>query len=388
MVDVTTTITPPSTTNKDKDEKGRAKEIIVTEEGKGEVQGEDTLTPIHTLLQQVVERYRPDGTASTSYRSFEHVLQSRSCTTNRYLYRLIYGTEGWAKQFIHLLGTDKRWANMACMKTKHLKKELVESVSMIERVERIIGHKLGNGANDTTIRNDDARISAGENILLLDLCSGKGVAGTMLAIRFPEARVIGIDIRPPSTTEHHLRDGFLPNLTRITGNLYDDKLLDELVTQSSPSLSMMAKEGGEGEDGTTRRVVLVGTHLCGDLSRVAIDLMASYPQHIVAAIIAPCCLPRRKAPTGSWKFSGNSWGYDTTHLARQQGMNPFALWLDRLYERAPTQYRCLFRDDDMLSPKNTYLLLCHRMGPFLRGEQSEEGEQKQRFCQDVQSCSE
>lgn len=323
---------------------------------------------IHSLLQDSIPRFRPDGSLSTSYRSIEHVIQSQSCVANRHLHRLIRGSEEWARQFICLLVKDERCANISCQKSKSLKKELVEGVSMIERVEHLIAklnkHRYGKDVID----------SSGKGLTLLDLCSGKGVAGTMLAVRFSHAQVNGLDIRPPSERERHLHDGFLPNFSRKTGNVYDEKLMQELIS----GVKQRDKE-------SKNACLIVGTHLCGDLSRVAIDLMAQYPQHVAAAVIAPCCLQRQKAPIGFTSFSGNNWGYDTAQVARQLGRDPFALWLDRLYGRAQAHDKTLFHDKDMLSSKNAYILLCRW---HQSQEESYKEEQKQQLCREVNSCSE
>ena len=294
----------------------------------------------HPLLLCRSTRFRPDGTLSNSFRSIEHVLMSSSCVTNRHLRRLTYNgvkQEAWAERFLNLLAVDKRCANLACHKSKSLKKELVEGVSIIERVEHLL-LKLCQ-------ENTEIDSATGEGLLLLDMCSGKGIAATMLAVRFPKAKVVGIDIRPPSPTEQHLEDGFLPNLIRRTGNVYDDELLHEIVTCLIPA------------NGTC---IVLGTHLCGDLSRVAVDLFDRYPEKITAAVIAPCCLQRQKAPTGSKSFSGKDWGYDTRKAAQELGIDPFSLWIERLRSRtsAPNFQKKIVFDHDMLTNKNAYLLIC------------------------------
>lgn len=236
---------------------------------------------------------------------------------------------------------------------------------MIEQVEAI--------AMQIALANDNVCAQTGRGLLLLDLCSGKGIAAVLLALRFDQAQVVGLDIRPPSPTEHHLRDGFLPNFVRKTGNLYDDDLLDNIIRQATAS-----------PRGTC---ILVGTHLCGDLSRCALDLVGRHDDdddgRIEAAVIVPCCLQRQKAPAGYTTFTGRAWGYDTTRVAREHSLDPFGLWLGRLQRRAPMldENKILLYDPDMLSPKNVYLLLCKSgLGQWAR--------QNVLHCQEVSACSE
>lgn len=329
-------------------------------------------TADHPFLASHVPRYRPDGSVSNAYRSIEHVLQSTSCRTNRHLRRLtrcmrtappvpaarqsVQQEEQWAQRFLKLVLFDERFARIACHGSKGLKKELVEGVSMMERVEAMVEQLAttkSTGSDDPADTNatDDA-IRSGQGLILLDLCAGKGIATVMLALRFPEARVVGLDLRPPSDAERYLHDGVLSNLTRVTGNLHDEALLRQIIT-TEQQIKMPSVD-------SRRRCILLGTHLCGDLARCALDLTGRYPDHIVAAVVVPCCLQRQKRSTGKAKYSGKDWGYDTTRVARQRGVDPFALWLDRLWRRAPVSARnkFLWRDDDMLSSKNEYLLLC------------------------------
>ena len=228
--------------------------MTALETGKDESQDGHTGSPSthpHPLLcPDGVPRYRPDGSFKFAFRSIEHVLMSQSCETNRHLHRLTGGAgvprlspavssvmkttsassetkqEEWAKRFLNLLVLDERFANVACHKSKGLKKELIEGVSMIERVEQLL-------AKLEKQEDIDVDTQTGRGALLLDLGSGKGVAGVMLAIRFPQAKVIGLDIRPPSATERHLHEGVFPNFVRQTGNLYDDELLKDVITRET-----------------------------------------------------------------------------------------------------------------------------------------------------------
>ena len=104
----------------------------------------------HPFLDGDKPRFRPDGSASAAFRAIEYVLQSSACVTNRHLRRLTNGGcltqqghdmvsasneqtttttnvhEAWAERFIQLLLDDARLANVACHKSKGLKKELLQ----------------------------------------------------------------------------------------------------------------------------------------------------------------------------------------------------------------------------------------------------------------------
>ena len=252
-------------------------------------------------------RPRPQGAmASTSYRSVEYVLMSADRSANRHLRRLLGsggggdedqraaavthealeragGDEAWAKEFVRLLLYDERMTNVACMKSKNLKKELVEAVAVVERVEEMLATLAGRrdvcadvdagrvgpeGARLRALIAADAAVAtgaqsevagagvqtqaddtpsalerSGEGLLMVDLCSGKGAAGLMLALRFPRARVVGVDARPPSGRDLH--EGMLDNLERVTGDIYDEEVIARAFERDV--------SGSDGASGATVR---------------------------------------------------------------------------------------------------------------------------------------
>ena len=244
--------------------------------------------------------------ASTSYRSVEYVLMSADRSANRHLRRLLGsggggdedqraaavthealeragGDEAWAKEFVRLLLYDERMTNVACMKSKNLKKELVEAVAVVERVEEMLATLAGRrdvcadvdagrvgpeGARLRALIAADAAVAtgvpsevagagvqtqaddtpsalerSGEGLLMVDLCSGKGAAGLMLALRFPRARVVGVDARPPSGRDLH--EGMLDNLERFTGDIYDEEVIARAFERDV--------SGSDGASGATVR---------------------------------------------------------------------------------------------------------------------------------------
>ena len=319
-----------------------------------------------------ISRPHRSGKTTKGYRSIEYLLRSESCMTNRHLRRLTGGgthggyrplydgtfsrydasidpalirsggdeqkaaelrveMEPWAERFMSLLLYDERMTNLAC-KTQKLKKDFVDGVAILERVEEVLAK-----------HHDAHTLETGENVLFFDMCSGKGITSIMLTMRFPLAQIVCVDIRPPSETEYHLREGAFENISRITGSIYDDDIVNTVIHQTPG-------------DGTC---IVLGTHLCGDLSAVCLNTIAQFPDQVSTAIVAPCCLPRQKKPAKLLHVPGAGWGYDTTQLARKQGRDPFDLWIERLFERAPgtEDQKSIVRDNDMISTKNNFIVV-------------------------------
>ena len=319
-----------------------------------------------------IARPHRNGATTNKYRSLEYLLLSESCMTNRHLRRLTGGgthgghrplydgtfsrydanqdptliksddgiqqpaesqikMEPWAARFMGLLLYDERMTNLAC-KSQKSKKDFVDSLAILERVEEVLAN-----------HHDEQTRETGENILFFDMCSGKGITALMLTMRFPSAKIICVDIRPPSETEYHLREGAFASISRITGSIYDEETVRNAISQTPT-------------DGTC---IVLGTHLCGNLSVAAMDTIVQYPEQVSAVIVAPCCLPRQINPKKALHLPGAGWGYDTTQLARERGCDPFELWSERLFERAPVSEECksMVRDTDMISTKNKFLVL-------------------------------
>ena len=240
--------------------------------------------------------------------------------------------EPWAEEFMRLVLYDERMSNVAC-KGKKLRKDIVDGIAIIERVEHILGRLCDHG-NVTTEARD-----TGKDLLLFDLCSGKFITGIMLTTRFPDAKIIGIDIRPPNPSELHLRNKAFPNVERLTGSIYDDEIIEKAISQTP-------------HNGTC---IVTATHLCGDLSRLALSFIDRYPDQIAASVVAPCCLMRQKKPP-HWK-PGEFNGFTTTQIARERGIDPFDLWIDQLFQYAPvkSQNKEVVYDHEMLSIKNRFI---------------------------------
>ena len=360
--------------------------------------GGDSKTP------STVSRTTPSGKKVRGYRPIEYMLRHPSCVTNKHLRRLTGGgtayrrplynatfasggdandavvvecsanndpppMEPWAEEFMRLVLYDERMSNVAC-KGKKLRKDIVDGIAIIERVEHILGRLHDNGDVTTEARD------TGKDLLLLDLCSGKFITGIMLTTRFPDAKIIGIDIRPPNPSELHLRKGAFPNVERLTGSIYDDDMIKSAISQTPT-------------DGTC---IVTATHLCGDLSRLALSFIERYPDQIAASVVAPCCLMRQKKPP-HWN-PGEFNGFTTTRTARERGIDPFELWIDQLFQYAPvkSQNKEIVYDHEMLSIKNRFI---HAYTNITIASE-EEGEKKKEdqiqveeplLCREVGACA-
>jgi hypothetical protein len=112
---------------------------------------------------------------------------------------------------------------------------------------------------------------------------------------------------------------------------------------------------GEGEGGgrvTPRSAcIIVGIHLCGELSRRAIQLWRN--SGAAALVMSPCCLPRRRRH--------DVFGYHVKDQAKKMKVNSYQLWCTMLYGLLPLhEAHCNMCVDDefMMSPYSTFMTAC------------------------------
>ena len=351
-----------------------------------------------------IARTTPGGMKVKGYRPIEYMLRHPSCVTNKHLRRLTGGgtayrrplydatfasggdakdtasadtqaasnksdppiMEPWAEEFMRLVLYDERMSNVAC-KGRKLRKDIVDGIAIIDRVEHILG-RLHDGGVITSLARD-----TGKDLLLFDLCSGKFITGIMLTTRFPDAKIVGVDIRPPNPSELHLREKAFPNVERLTGSIYDSELIKNVVNQTP-------------KDGTC---IVTATHLCGDLSRLALSFIDQYPDQISATVVAPCCLMRQKKPR-NWT-PGDFNGFGTTQTARDMGIDPFDLWIDQLFHYAPvkSQNKEIVLDRDMLSTKNRFIHAYANIAISVEGNDDEKKQEEvgePLLCREIGTC--
>ncbi len=117
--------------------------------------------------------------------------------------------------------------------------------------------------------------------------------------------------------------------------------------------------------------VMVGMHLCGNLSRRAIEMWTNIMtkgekirenSFNLGLILSPCCLPHKvRIP----KRKYNDFGYWIQSTQKQFGIDWYDLWATSLYNivcshvghnMRSTQKR-FFQDQSMLSPRNWFILV-------------------------------
>lgn len=112
---------------------------------------------------------------------------------------------------------------------------------------------------------------------VVDLCCGRSVTAALVATRWPGVTVTTIDRLDPSLHPH------LAGMSDIGVNY---ARLDVLGDTFLESLQQLVTAVG-------RQTVLLGMHLCGNLSLRAVCAFSCMEQ-VHALVLAPCCLPAKK----------------------------------------------------------------------------------------------
>ena len=272
------------------------------------------------------------GVASPSARpkqALDYLLQSDSVRTNPYLRRFVEEEEELVSEFQHNPAFD-RWRRKASFK-----KELTEAYGALARIES---------------RCLPRRSDKGAGLAFVDLCAGRGMLSIVLARRFPEAEIHMIDNDARIKLDH------LASLPTVTSHLLD------LHSDAAEDVVSSATARNE-------TCVVVGVHLCGDLSRRAVQLWRR--AGAAALVLSPCCLPRRRRH--------DVFGYHVIDQARRMRRDPHALWCSALFGLLPFDdrgARCdMCVDDDVLGPYRTFLTARWGEG---REEEGEEGQERRR----------
>ena len=264
-----------------------------------------------------------DGAARRKKLAIDYLLEGESVRTNPHLRAFAEST------LPDVLRDDPNFKSWASIKSKSLRKEIAEASAAASRCPRAVAKAIGARreraltTNDREETNDGSDVSSsvsgsdplgdGTDVVFFDLCSGKGFTSVFLAHRYPEARVVMVDANARMNLTH--LESLRPRVTFHCLDLY-----------SAETMALMRRETRARG---TRASVVVGVHLCGDLSRRALELWdASLAD---ALVLSPCCLVRevhaRKRPCGRF-------GYGLPGLARRSGRDAYGLWCRFLFHHA------------------------------------------------------
>jgi hypothetical protein len=163
-----------------------------------------------------------------------------------------------------------------------LRKEISESYSILHAVQQCC---LDLGISD---RIENNPIDHLEHVFLIDLCSGKSLTTALCGALFPSEpsapgygnnHFLAVDQLPVHLIPHFLQDANSTYLSR-------DIMIPEFLVALEQEVYRQTAGG--------RTAILVGMHLCGNLSERAIELFQRIPL-IKALILSPCCLPKLRS---------------------------------------------------------------------------------------------
>lgn len=300
------------------------------------------------------DRHPPSGErGSKSMTSMDFLLRGESVRSNPYLRAFA------ASGLPEVMMADDNFSSWTNIKGRVLRKEIAEASAAASRIPRAVAKARGlpAAAADGTCADDP--LGDGDGVVLFDLCSGKGFTSIFLSHRYPKARILMFDFDRKMNLKH--LPSLAPRVSFHRLNLYDDEV-ERLVSDAVIS---------HGDRGSC----VVGVHLCGDLSRRAIELWDRCG--VDGLVLSPCCLVRELAEV---KRPHGTFGYGMARLAKRTGWNSYRLWCLFLWNhigvigsdgddgdvlvrdgddgdggRGTRHRRDLNWDDDMISERNAFL---------------------------------
>ena len=112
--------------------------------------------------------------------------------------------------------------------------------------------------------------ATGRGLCVFDVCSGRGIAATLMSLLLPDAQVLMLDVDGRMDLSHVAKR---PNLRFAQVDLF-----------ASSAVGIL-----EAESRGCERVIAVGMHLCGALSPRLVALFA-HVEAIDGVVLCPCCL--------------------------------------------------------------------------------------------------
>lgn len=190
---------------------------------------------------------------------------------------------------------------------RHLKKEISESWAILKALEAATTSPLQ----------------------LIDLCAGSSLTTSLFGLMYPKVKGVAVDILSQEFAPHYVQE----NISYLQADIKDDSFVETL-----------------GKHLGSDKAMLVGMHLCGDLSIRAIEIFEKLPQ-IKCIILSPCCFPKH----------GRS-RMDSDAMRRLEGIKDetkkYSAWsqylLDSIGKHCKTSYQK--EDGDILSTRNRVIV--------------------------------
>ncbi|MDB9924939.1 SAM-dependent methyltransferase [bacterium] len=289
--------------------------------------------------------------------AIDYLLEGESVKTNPHLRAFAAST------LPHALRHDINYKSWASIKSKALRKEIAEASAAAQRIPRAVkkaqdARRGGvydridatEGDTPSTSQPDDP-LGDGTGCVFFDLCSGKGFLSLFLAHRYPKSKVVMIDSNKKMNLNH---------LKSLEGRV-SFHCLDLHADETLELMRNMTEAYGK------RASLILGVHLCGDLSRRAIELWNE--SNADALVLSPCCLVHEVKEARRIK---GRFGYGLPKLAKKTGWDAYGLWCRFLFHhcgmtgdgenndgkinpRFGPPRKDLDRDDDMITEKNAFL---------------------------------
>jgi Methyltransferase domain len=194
-------------------------------------------------------------------------------------------------QYMHIVGVN----NM-----HNLRKEISESYSILHAIKQ----QVGRIQSDDILMHDDCR-NEQQLMIVIDLCAGKCLTTTLLRILYPNGTYLAIDklpqhkipyCRPMTENDDITTNSKNRNQWYWCCNIMDRQFMNKLQQTIDRYIAeMMEKQMNDNAPSLPVRrpiTLLVGMHLCGNLSYRAIELFQTI-RSIDILLLCPCCLPKR-----------------------------------------------------------------------------------------------
>lgn len=143
-----------------------------------------------------------------------------------------------------------------------LEKEMTESYFVYKCVKLAISHLQTARESTFDIRN----------LVLFDICSGKGFTSCLLSFKFPDIQIYMVDKSKKMNLEH------LKSLPNVKFENIDIKRTNMVQWTSERTQDKIG--------------FVLGVHLCGTLAEIFVDTYNRNPA-IYCMILSPCCLSKK-----------------------------------------------------------------------------------------------